>query len=135
MSILQPEAGIWYVICWIVVGIRFWSKRLRLGSWRNLQIDDYLVMLAMVCTKYPVVHAALMLICQATLTVLFGLMNIILVTNSNLIAPGDDISTWLPEEFKERIYGSKLTIVVEQMQILTIWTLKACILIMYSRVT
>lgn len=49
MFILQPEASIWYVIVWLVVGARFASKRMRLGSWRNLQIDDYLVMLAMVC--------------------------------------------------------------------------------------
>jgi hypothetical protein len=64
-----------------------------------------------------------------------ALMHVIINTNSNLIAPGDDISKWTPEDFDKRVYGSKLTIVVEQMHISTIWMLKACILIMYSRMT
>lgn len=64
-----------------------------------------------------------------------ALMHVIVHTNSNLIAPGDDMSKWTPEEFRRREYGSKLTIVVEQMHISTIWMLKACILIMYSRMT
>ena len=51
MSILQPEASIWYAICWVVVGVRFVSKRMRLGSWRALQVDDYLVVPAMVSTE------------------------------------------------------------------------------------
>lgn len=34
-----------------------------------------------------------------------------------------------------RSYGSKLSIVSEQMHIVTIWTLKACILLMYFRLT
>ncbi|KAF2727496.1 hypothetical protein EJ04DRAFT_505628 [Polyplosphaeria fusca] len=118
MSLLQPEASIWYVICWVVVGIRFMGKRIRLGSWRFLQIDDFLVIPAMM-----------------TLTILMAILHIIIHTNSNLIPPGMDVSTLTPDEVAERVYGSKLTIVVEQMQILTIWLLKACLLIMYSRMT
>ena len=70
-----------------------------------------------------------------TLTILMSLLHIIVYTRSNLIAPGEDVSTFSSEEIRERIYGSKLTIVSEQMQILTIWLLKACMLIMYGRMT
>ncbi|KAH7120859.1 hypothetical protein B0J11DRAFT_507906 [Dendryphion nanum] len=118
MSILQPEASIWYVFCWIVVGLRFLSTRMRSGSWRNLQADDYLVIPAM-----------------CTLTVLFAFTHIVIHTNNNLLAPGEDITKWSAANFEERVYGSKLTISLEQMHILTIWLLKACLLIMYTRMT
>ncbi|KAF2795138.1 hypothetical protein K505DRAFT_273849 [Melanomma pulvis-pyrius CBS 109.77] len=118
MSILQPEASIWYVLCWVVVCARYVSKRMRLGTWRGLQADDYLVVPAMM-----------------TLTILMALLHVIVHTSSNLIAPGEDVSSFGPEEIRERIYGSKLTIVVEQMHITTIWLLKACLLIMYGRMT
>lgn len=62
-------------------------------------------------------------------------MHVVLNTSSNLIAPNENQSTFTPEEIKERIYGSKLVLVVEQMQILTIWLIKACLLIMYNRMT
>lgn len=62
-------------------------------------------------------------------------MHIVLNTSSNLIAPNENVSTFTPEEIEERIYGSKLVLVVEQMQISTIWLIKACLLIMYNRMT
>jgi hypothetical protein len=62
-------------------------------------------------------------------------MHTVLGTSSNLIAPGDDVSSFSPEEIRSRIYGSKLVLVVEQMQILTVWLVKACLLIMYNRMT
>jgi len=62
-------------------------------------------------------------------------MHVVLNMSSNLIAPNENLSTFTPEEIKERIYGSKLVLVVEQMQILTIWLIKACLLIMYNRMT
>ena len=48
MSILQPEAGIFYGVCWVVVIIRLISRRLHLKSWKRLQLDDYLILVAMV---------------------------------------------------------------------------------------
>ncbi|EUC30906.1 hypothetical protein COCCADRAFT_28287 [Bipolaris zeicola 26-R-13] len=117
-SILQPEAGIFYGICWLVVIVRLISRRLHLGSWKSLQLDDYLILVAM-----------------ATDTVLISIMHQVAKTSSNLIPPGDDISQYTQAEINTRIYGSKLVLVVEQMQILTIWLIKACLLIMYNRMT
>jgi hypothetical protein len=49
-----------------------------------------------------------------------ALLHIIINTSSNLIAPDEHWTNFSPEEVRERIYGSKLTIVVEQMHITTI---------------
>ncbi|KAF7675283.1 nucleotide-binding domain-containing protein [Alternaria burnsii] len=62
-------------------------------------------------------------------------MHQIAKTSSNLIPPGDDVSQYSKAEIKMRVYGSKLVLVVEQMQLLTIWLVKACLLIMYNRMT
>ncbi|CAO2656799.1 Nn.00g056020.m01.CDS01 [Neocucurbitaria sp. VM-36] len=118
MSILQPEASIFYAVCWVVVIIRLISRRLHLQSWKRLQLDDYLILVAM-----------------ATDTVLNVIMTLIVKTSSNLIPPGDDVSQYSQEEINSRIFGSKLVLVVEQMQILTIWLIKACLLVMYNRMT
>ena len=61
-------------------------------------------------------------------------MNIVSDTSSNLIDPND--TTPLDDEnIKERRFGSKMVLVVEQMQCVTIWLVKACLLIMYHRLT
>ncbi|KAF2013505.1 hypothetical protein BU24DRAFT_434530 [Aaosphaeria arxii CBS 175.79] len=118
MSILQPESGIWYSLCWLVVIARLASRKLHLGSWRRLQVDDYLIVVAML-----------------TDTILMAVMEVITHTSSNLIAPGEDVSAFTEREIQDRIYGSKLVLVSEQMQIITIWLVKACLLLMYYRMT
>jgi hypothetical protein len=62
-------------------------------------------------------------------------MHEVVQTSSNLIEPGEDITKFTDAEIETRVYGSKLVLVVEQMQILTIWLIKACLLIMYARMT
>lgn len=71
---------------------------------------------------------------QVTDTILIVAMNIVATKSSNLIDPNDPTDL-TPENIKERIYGSKMVLVVEQMQIATIWLMKACLLIMYGRLT
>lgn len=61
-------------------------------------------------------------------------MNYISHTSSNLIHPGDE-DALTPENIAERVNGSKMVLVVEQMQCLTVWLIKCCILIMYYRLT
>jgi hypothetical protein len=61
MSVLDPESGIFYGLCWIVVILRFASRRLHLGSWKGLQLDDYLILVAMVrasktCLTLPMAY-------------------------------------------------------------------------------
>lgn len=94
------------------------SRYLALGSLKHFQADDYL-MLFVICTY----------------TTLIVTINIVANTDSNLLPPGFDVNTLTPADIKHREYGSKLVLVVEQCQCFTVWTVKACLLIMYSRLT
>ena len=68
-------------------------------------------------------------------TVLIATINIVESTSSNLLPPGYDVENMTQEDIDERTLGSKLILVVEQCQIVTIWATKACLLIMYIRFT
>jgi hypothetical protein len=72
---------------------------------------------------------------MATDTVLIAIMSQVVQTSSNLIPPGEDVSKYSQAEVDSRIYGSKLVLIVEQMQILTIWLIKTCLLLLYNRMT
>lgn len=50
---LQPEAGIFYGVCWMAVIVRLISRRLHRGAWKRLQLDDYLILVAMVRDSPP----------------------------------------------------------------------------------
>ena len=71
---------------------------------------------------------------QMCYSVLIATINIVSRTSSNLIDPDDNVDL-TPDNIHERVFGSKMVLVTEQMQILTIWTVKACFLIMYYRLT
>lgn len=53
---------------------------------------------------------------------------------SNFMTP-EEKTALTPETTKERIMGSKWVIVSEQAMILTIWSLKLCMLCIYRRLT
>lgn len=63
------------------------------------------------------------------------MVKILTYTPTNLIDPAGDDVVLTDENIKKRQYGSKLVIVTEQTQILTLWAIKACLLVMYSRLT
>ncbi|KAJ4292811.1 hypothetical protein N0V90_009474 [Kalmusia sp. IMI 367209] len=58
-----------------------------------------------------------------------------LKAGSNLEPPTFDFSALEQAALSKRKYGSKLMVVVEQMQMAVIWSCKACLLIMYHRLT
>lgn len=68
-------------------------------------------------------------------TSLIVTINIVANAETNLFPPGFDISSLSAADISDRVYGSKLVLVVEQSQCVTIWCCKACILIMYNRLT
>jgi hypothetical protein len=88
-------------------------------SIKGLQYDDW-VMGLFVTAAY-------------TVSVVFA--NRWLKVQSNLEPPGFDFGALSPQELSRRVYGSKLVVVVEQMQIAVLWSCKACLLIMYHRIT
>ncbi|RSM02593.1 hypothetical protein CEP52_007907 [Fusarium oligoseptatum] len=117
MSAFVTEIWTWYALTWVIVICRMISRRMLLGSIKKLQVEDYLMLCAMI-----------------TDTVLMVGMSIVSRTSSNLIDPNDN-HVMSQAEIDERIRGSKWVLVVEQMQIITIWTMKYCLLLMYNRLT
>lgn len=69
------------------------------------------------------------------MSVVMGVMHLVVNSSSNLIAPHEDVSRFSQKEINSRTVGSKLVLVVEQMQCCTIWLVKACLLLMYRRMT
>jgi len=89
-----------------------------LGSFKRYQIDDYLMVLIL-----------------CFYTTLIVTINIVSTKNSNLLPPGFDVNSLTPADIKAREYGSKLILVVEQCQCCTVFGAKACLLILYLRLT
>lgn len=71
---------------------------------------------------------------QFVYTELLIIINIQTYIPTNLINPADDI-VLTPEDIQEREYGSKLVLVTEHLQMVVIWSVKGCLLILYSRLT
>lgn len=61
--------------------------------------------------------------------------NIEAISDSNLLPPGFPIGELTRQDVSDRQYGSKIVIVVEQMQIAVIWGCKTCLLVLYYRLT
>lgn len=91
---------------------------MNLGAFKSFQADDY-VMLVVLCFY----------------TTLIATINIVRFVNSNLLPPGFDVATLSATDKAQREYGSKLILVVEQCQCVTVWGVKACLLILYFRLT
>jgi hypothetical protein len=53
---------------------------------------------------------------------------------SNYLPPGA-AELLTPEEIVSAIYGSKMSLVLEQLNLFTLWQVKACMLLLYSRLT
>ena len=53
---------------------------------------------------------------------------------SNYLPPGA-AELLTPEEVDSAIYGSKMSMVLEELNLFTLWQVKACMLILYSRLT
>ncbi|KAI4730051.1 hypothetical protein E4T49_02017 [Aureobasidium sp. EXF-10728] len=68
-------------------------------------------------------------------TTLIVTINIVAQSDSNLLPPGFDLSSLTPNQIHDRSYGSKLVLVVEQCQIMTVWCEKLCLLLLYRRLT
>ncbi|KAL1381951.1 hypothetical protein HDK64DRAFT_56613, partial [Phyllosticta capitalensis] len=116
---LRAESWIWYSCVMVIAIARFVSRTLLFrGDIKRLQIDDWL-MFAALCTY----------------TTLLVTINIVATTETNLFPPNFDWDALTSSDIHSRIFGSKLVLVVEQCQCATIWAVKACLLIMYYRLT
>ncbi|QGI67476.1 hypothetical protein CEK27_011447 [Fusarium fujikuroi] len=117
MSSLDAEMWAWYALTLVVVVARMASRRMLLGSFKRMLADDYLMAVTMI-----------------TYTALLAIVSVLTRTPTNLINPDDHI-VLTPEDIKLREYGSKLVLVTEHMQMITLWGVKGCLLFMYGRLT
>ncbi|KAI9932133.1 hypothetical protein AWENTII_010462 [Aspergillus wentii] len=111
------ETWVLYAVGLLGVALRFTARIRRLGI-RNLQTDDYLMVFSVIWYT---------MLCVALNQVVSG-------GGSNLMDE-DDILRMTPSDKAERIKGSKWVFVSEHSFVLTIWGLKACMLVIYARIT
>lgn len=83
-----------------------------------MQIDDYLVIFG--AAWYTV-------LCVAFNQMLHG-------AGSNLMTP-EEVEALTPEITRERVLGSKWVFVTEHAMLLTIWSMKVALLLLYTRLT
>ncbi|KAF3006788.1 hypothetical protein E8E13_010292 [Curvularia kusanoi] len=113
------ESWVWYICGIGMIIARLIARRILFRSLRGLQIDDWIMSL-FTFTCY---------------TALMVVSNRWEKAGSNLEPPDFDFGALDKDQISQRIYGSKMMIATEQMQITVVWSCKACLLIMYYRLT
>ncbi|CAG9974754.1 unnamed protein product [Clonostachys byssicola] len=117
MSSFVTEMWSWYAVTVLIVLARLASRRLLYKSFKALQLDDWLMCFTLI-----------------VYTTLLAIVWVQTYTPTNLVRPGDEVGM-SEEEIKTREYGSKLVLVTEHLTVVTLWGVKACLLLMYSRLT
>ncbi|KAF7959061.1 hypothetical protein EAE96_002578 [Botrytis aclada] len=115
MHSLLAESATWFPLVVLILILRYISRWLQLGSVKNYQLQDYV-----------------MLVVFLFYTTLMVSINIVFNLDTNLISPAD-IPHLTPASIASRVKGSKLVLVVEQSMIMTIWGGKTCLLLMYMQ--
>jgi len=84
--------------------------------------------------EWPTLPVSKLTLPQFTFTGDVVSVNQVAVNGSNYLPPGEaeKLST---EGVKAAVWGSKMTVALEEFQLTTIWLVKACLLLMYSRLT
>ncbi|KYK58774.1 UbiD family decarboxylase [Drechmeria coniospora] len=114
---LAVESWILYVVGVVVVVARLVSRSIKLGKWSRLQLDDYLIVFALVNFTGVVVS-----------------INEVAKNGSNYMDA--DAAAALDDHGVQRaVYGSIMTFVLEVFTLTAIWTVKACLLLLYARLT
>ncbi|KAH6665186.1 hypothetical protein B0J14DRAFT_522404 [Halenospora varia] len=106
-----------YAVGMVIVFLRYIARIRRFGI-TGLKPDDYIVAHGMVWYT---------ILCVAFNKVASG-------GGSNLMT-AEDLAALTPEITADRISGSKWVLVSEQSMILTIWSMKACMLLLYAGIT
>lgn len=110
------------------------SRYVQLQSVKRLQLEDYLMVLAVVhlCLLSPL--SSFPNFVKGLYTTLIVLLNIVSDVQTNLIAPGE-LPDLTPENIAERVRGSKMVLALETCMCCVIWLCKTCILLLYYRLT
>ncbi|KAG5924051.1 hypothetical protein E4U53_003470 [Claviceps sorghi] len=114
---LLIESWVLYALGVLIVAARLFSRRIKLGKWRHLMIDDYLMLFALMNFTGVVMS-----------------INEVAENGSNYMSPAE-AAALTPEGVHNAIYGSIMTFVLEIFTITGTWAIKACLLILYARLT
>lgn len=117
MSNFTVESWSWFGVVIFMYGLRMLARLLHFKSILRLQVEDWLMMF---------------LICLYTILIVF--LNVQAVAKTNLVPP-DQIASLTPEDIKERTWGSRTVVLVEQCMCSVQWGTKTCLLILYWRLT
>ncbi|KAH8682072.1 hypothetical protein BX600DRAFT_521487 [Xylariales sp. PMI_506] len=101
------------------------SRRMLRGSFKQLQFDDYLILFAMI--THTVAEVSLSLV--ATMAIDDVDLDSVDVFDSESVSALD------PKQLKDLVLFCKLAMVAEQTQIITLWAVKICLILQYSRLT
>jgi hypothetical protein len=105
-----------------------------LGSFKKLQAEDWIMLFTVAC---PSEHYQVFLKADIyKLTFTGAVVSTMQVANngSNYL-PDGAAELLTPDEVVSAIYGSKMTLVLEEFTLFTTWQIKACLLLLYSRLT
>ncbi|KFZ25314.1 hypothetical protein V502_00214 [Pseudogymnoascus sp. VKM F-4520 (FW-2644)] len=112
------ESWTWFAFASLSFVWRCLSRGIRLGGWRNLELEDLFMALT------------------------FGFYtNVIVIVNiqqkhpfTNILPP-TGTAGMTQAQINDRIYGSKLTFTIEESMIMTQWGCKACMCLLYYKLT
>ncbi|KAH8909402.1 hypothetical protein BR93DRAFT_975677 [Coniochaeta sp. PMI_546] len=116
VHILLIESWTLFSVGILLIAARLFSRRLKLGSWK-LQIEDWLMVFAGINFTGVIVS-----------------VNEVAKNGSNYMSLETALS--LDEAgVAAAVYGSKMTMVLEIFTLTCLWTIKACLLLLYYRLT
>lgn len=55
--------------------------------------------------------------------------------NGSNYAPDEAVAQWNATQIKKAVWGSKMLLALEEFMLATLWLVKACLLILYARMT
>ncbi|KAF4974535.1 hypothetical protein FZEAL_8559 [Fusarium zealandicum] len=116
-GLLAIESWILWALGVLVVACRLVARRMKLGKWRRLAVEDYLMCFALINFTGVVVS-----------------INEVAPNGSNYM-PLEDALALTPKGEAQAIFGSQMTFVLEIFTLTATWTVKACLLCLYARLT
>ncbi|EPE32221.1 hypothetical protein GLAREA_07354 [Glarea lozoyensis ATCC 20868] len=114
---LAVQSWSMYGVGMFLILLRIYARIHRLG-FKSLQLDDYGMVLA-----------------GCFYTILIVCLNVICGGGGSNLYPPEDFESFTPQNIQDRIHGSKIVVVSEQAMLNVIYTAKACVLVMYTRLT
>lgn len=122
--------------------------RIRRFGITGLKIDDYIMFNGVVCklTYPPAIKASTRAFARSSLVKMhidFGVGYTILCISFNKVINGggsnymtdEEVAALTPLIIEERIRGSKWVFVTEHAMLIAIWSMKACMIVLYRSIT